>query len=45
MVRKSNLWRVRICQRLMEKGGEGIGVPTPTSCEYHEDNWSEGVSL
>lgn len=43
--RRSNLWRVRKIQSLMEQGGKDIGVPTPTSCEYHEHNWSEGVTL
>ena len=41
----SNLWRVRVLQRLMERCGNGINVPTPVSVEYHSDNWSEGVSL
>lgn len=45
LLRKSNLWRVRKLQSLMEQGGDDLGVPTPTSCEYHEHNWSEGVSL
>lgn len=43
--RKSNLWRVRECQRLMALGGDDISVPTPTSCEWNCDNWSEGVTL
>lgn len=43
--KRSNLWRIRKLQRLMEQGGEDIGVPTPVGCEYHPDNWSEGVSL
>jgi DNA polymerase I-like protein with 3'-5' exonuclease and polymerase domains len=41
----SNLWRIRLLQKLMEKGGEGIGVPTPVSCEYHVANWAKGVTL
>lgn len=40
-----NLKRVRRIQQLMEQGGEDIGVPTPTSCEYHAVSWAEGVSL
>ena len=43
--RKGNLWRGRKCQELMPLGGDDIGVPTPTSCEYHDDNWREGVTL
>jgi hypothetical protein len=42
---QSNLWRIRVLQRLMEIGGPDLGVPTPVSCEHHADNWSEGVSL
>ena len=41
----SNLWRARILQKLMERGGEDIGVPTPTSLTYHDTCWSEGVDL
>lgn len=43
--RTSNLWRIRVLQRLMAQGGEDIGVPTPVGAEYHADNWSEGVTL
>lgn len=32
-------------KRLMELGGDDIGVPTPVGIEYHSANWSEGVSL
>ncbi len=41
----SNLGRVRVLQRLMESCGDLIGVPTPTSVEYHPENWGEGVAL
>lgn len=41
----SNLWRVRQLQAAMELGGEGIGIPTPVSAEYHENNWSEGMTF
>lgn len=44
-IRLTNLWRIRRIQKLMEKSGDDYGIPTPTSCEYHEHNWSEGVSL
>lgn len=43
--RTSNLWRIRLLQKLMEEGGKDIGIPTPTSCTYHENNWSEGVKM
>jgi DNA polymerase I-like protein with 3'-5' exonuclease and polymerase domains len=42
--RTSNLWRIRELQKLMEQGGKDIGVPTPTSCEYHTESWAEGVT-
>jgi len=32
-------------KRLMELGGEDIGLPTPVSVTYHEHNWSEGLVL
>lgn len=41
----SNLWRIRVMQRLMEQGGVDIGVPTPTSCKYHPVNWETGTKL
>jgi DNA polymerase-1 len=41
----TNLRRARAIQQLMERGGDDIGVPTPVSMEYHENNWSEGKSL
>ena len=40
-----NLWRMRTLQRLMERGGEDIGVPTPVSVEHHEKSWAKGVAL
>lgn len=36
---------IRKIQKLMEKGGEDIGVPTPVSIEYHSKTWSEGVEV
>lgn len=42
--RGSNLPRLRRIQRLMESCGDRIGVPTPVGCEYHENNWAEGVT-
>jgi len=41
----SNLARIRVIQGLMEKGGQDIGIPTPVGIEYHENNWSEGVTI
>lgn len=43
--KRSNLWRIRQLQKLMEKGGEDFGIPTPVGVEYHDDNWGEGVTL
>ncbi len=40
-----NLSKIRKIQRLMEQGGDDIGIPTPVSIEYHGDNWSEGISV
>lgn len=43
--KRSNLTRVRELQRIMERGGEDIGIPTPVGVEWHADNWSEGVTF
>jgi len=32
-------------RRLMQEGGNDIGIPTPVSAEYHGDSWAEGVSI
>jgi DNA polymerase I-like protein with 3'-5' exonuclease and polymerase domains len=40
-----NLPKIRKIKRLMEESGKDLGIPTPVSCEYHEHNWSEGVSV
>jgi hypothetical protein len=42
--KSSNLGRVCVLQRLMEQGGEDLGIPTPVGMEYHESNWAEGVT-
>lgn len=42
---RSNLWRIRILQSEMAKGGEDIGIPTPVSCKYHEHNWKQSVAF
>jgi DNA polymerase I-like protein with 3'-5' exonuclease and polymerase domains len=43
--KRSNLARVKVLQKLMEEGGNDIGIPTPVSIEYNERNWSEGVAV
>lgn len=43
--KRSNLGRIRTLQKCMEQGGINIGVPTPTSCEFHTNNWAEGVTF
>lgn len=40
-----NLGRAKILARLMAKGGEDIGVPTPVSVEYHPVSWADGISI
>lgn len=40
-----NMADVRSLQRLMEKGGEDIGVVTPVSVEYHPVSFDAGVSV
>lgn len=42
---RTNLPKIRKIKSLMERGGEGLGIPTPVSCEYHANNWSVGVSV
>jgi len=32
-------------RKLMEQGGDDIGIPTPVNIEYHPNNWGESVSL
>jgi DNA polymerase I-like protein with 3'-5' exonuclease and polymerase domains len=44
-VNKSNLWRIRVIQDHMKKCGENIGIPTPTGAEWHEHDWSTGVTF
>jgi DNA polymerase I-like protein with 3'-5' exonuclease and polymerase domains len=41
----SNLGRIRVLQRLMEQGGDDIGVPIPVAVEYNEISWDEGVAI
>lgn len=43
--KKGNLPKIRHIQKLMEEGGNDIGVPTPVSIEYHPKNWSKGIAV
>jgi DNA polymerase I-like protein with 3'-5' exonuclease and polymerase domains len=40
-----NLARVRVLKKLMEQGGDDIGLPTPVAITYNPDTWSEGVRV
>ncbi len=42
---RSNLGRVKKLAGLMERGGQGIGVPTPVAIEYHPQDWAKGLAL
>jgi len=42
---QENLLVILEIKRLMELGGEDISIPTPVSCEYHAENWAEGVKI
>ena len=42
---RTNLPKILQIKRLMEEGGDDIGIPTPVSIEYHVDNWSEGKTI
>lgn len=39
-----NLLAIRELQKLMEKSGGDIGIPTPVAIEYRAETWSEGES-
>lgn len=39
---RSNWQRALEVKRLMEMGGDDIGIPTPVSVEWHPKNWAEG---
>lgn len=41
---RTNLPRIKEIKRLMEVGGDYIGVPTPVSVEYHSTNYAEGLA-
>ncbi len=38
-----NKLRVKRLQKLMEQGGDDLGIPTPVSIEHHPNNWSESA--
>lgn len=42
---RSNLWRVRILQELMQSCGDDLGIPTPVAIKYHDNNWAEGKKV
>ncbi len=42
---RTNEGRMREVKRLMELGGEGLGVPTPVSCEWHGKSWAAGQAI
>jgi DNA polymerase I-like protein with 3'-5' exonuclease and polymerase domains len=42
---RTNLPTIRQIQKIMARGGDDYGIPTPVSCEYHPNNWSEGFTL
>jgi len=42
---KANYPKIRKIQKLMELGGEDIGIPTPVSVEYHPHTWAEGITI
>ncbi len=41
----SNLGRARVMQRLMEMGGNDIGLPTPVGIKYHPENWDARIKI
>ncbi len=43
--KRSNLPRARAIRRAMESCGDGIGVPTPVSMEWHPVSWAEGFAV
>jgi DNA polymerase I-like protein with 3'-5' exonuclease and polymerase domains len=42
---RTNLPRLLEIRRLIEQGGDDVGVPTPCGLEYHAVSWAEGVSV
>jgi DNA polymerase I-like protein with 3'-5' exonuclease and polymerase domains len=42
---KKNLAKINKLRRLMERGGDDIGIPTPVSIDYHPNTWNESLEL
>jgi DNA polymerase I-like protein with 3'-5' exonuclease and polymerase domains len=42
---RGNLAKILTIKRLMEQGGDDIGIPTPVSCELHLESWATGESV
>lgn len=42
---REHLPKIRALRRMMEEGGQDIGIPTPVSFKYHPNNWSEEVAI
>jgi len=42
---KGNLPKIRKLRRLMEEGGNDIGISTPVAFTYHPHTWSEGITV
>lgn len=40
-----NLPRIRVLQKLMEQGGDDIGIPTPVGIEYNPETWDKGIRV
>ena len=40
-----NLPKIKAIKKLMERGGNDIGIPTPVGVDYHPNNWAEGVTV
>jgi len=43
--RRRNERVVKDLARLLESGGDGIGVPTPVSVERHSESWDKGETI
>jgi DNA polymerase I-like protein with 3'-5' exonuclease and polymerase domains len=42
---RTNLPDIKQLKKLMEQGGDDIGIPTPVSLKYHPVSWGEGFSI
>jgi len=42
---KGNMPKIRKLRRLMEQGGDDIGLPTPVAFTYHPETWATGESI